>query len=137
MKKGFTPEELEELRRFDEMIDNEPMRDEDYKLSDFVDDLLFPHLVQKREKSAAKDASQKAATIESGEIDKVREKARKYQEENREKIKARRAAYYQKNKERIAAHQKAYAESKKAAKAAAKESGVYVTTYQRGSLAAC
>ena len=131
LKKGFTAEELEEMRRYDEMIDREPMRDEDYKLSEFVDNLLFPHIVKKKEKAAAKYARQKAAKVESGEIEKVREKARKYQQENAEKIKARRADYYQKNKERIAARQKAYRQGKTAANVSEKESGVYTTTYKR------
>ena len=46
----FTPEELEELRRFDAEIDVAPMEYEDYLISDFVEALLFPERERERAK---------------------------------------------------------------------------------------
>ena len=118
-KNIWTAEELESMRRFDEMVDSEPMTERDYKQVEFDDELCFPELQKKKEKTRIAYARQKEAKIQSGEIEKVRAKSKKYAEENKEKIKARRAAYYQANKERIAAHQKDYRKRKKADKATA------------------
>ena len=39
---AFTEKELEELRRFDALIDAAPMTYQDYIISDFVEGILFP-----------------------------------------------------------------------------------------------
>lgn len=100
----FTPEELEELRKFDEIVDASPMTKEDYETSYFVSDLLFGFGEKQRKK---------AERIKSGSYEKERQRVKAYAEKNKEKIKARRAAYYQKNKAAIAAKQKDYRARKK------------------------
>ena len=116
----WTAEELEEMRKFDEMVDEMDMTEDDYKQVDFDDELLFPQKAKEVEKRKVKVARQRENYIATGRIEERREKQRKYQEENKERIKARRAAYYQANKERIAAHQKAYRERKAAEAASSK-----------------
>lgn len=45
---AFTEKELEELRRFDALIDASPMTYRDYIISDFIEDILFPELEKQR-----------------------------------------------------------------------------------------
>lgn len=48
---AFTEKELEELRRFDALIDASPMTYRDYIISDFIEDILFPELEKQRAES--------------------------------------------------------------------------------------
>ena len=104
----FTAAELDILRVFDALIDDAPMTRADFDQVDFDDSILFPETTRERERDRAKRERQKAAQIERGEYDAIRERGRQYRETHREQIKARRAAYYQANKERISAAQRAY-----------------------------
>ena len=45
---AFTEKELEELRRFNALIDASPMTYRDYIISDFIEDILFPELEKQR-----------------------------------------------------------------------------------------
>lgn len=76
----FTPEELEELRRYDALVDESPMICEDWKALTLVEDLLFP------ERVVARKANREA---------------------NRERETARKRAYYLANREQVLATQKA------------------------------
>ena len=49
----FTEEEIEELRRFDAMVDAEPMTHEDYAQLDFIEELLFSGQKTPQEKKQA------------------------------------------------------------------------------------
>lgn len=97
----FTSEELEELRRFDAEIDAAPMTFEDYQISDFVEDLLFPG--QKRSRQS---------------YDRYREwyiaYGREYRTAHQEEERRRKQRWYQENKERVRAQQRAYRQRKAA-----------------------
>ena len=99
----FTPEEREELRRYDAMIDAAPMTYEDYQLSDFVEALLFPE----RERARAKQRTAARRRYERRK-EKARAYDREYQAAHREEVAARKRAWYQANRERVLAQQRAY-----------------------------
>lgn len=99
----FTVEELEELARFDALVDSAPMTAADYRQIQFDEDILFPDRSRERERRRAQRASEKAAKIESGEYAQSCARRKQYEADNRERIKARKAAWYKANKERIAA----------------------------------
>lgn len=99
----FTSEELEELRRYDTMIDAAPMTYEDYQLSDFVEALLFPE----RERARAKQRAESRRRYERRK-EKARAYDREYQAAHREEVAARKRAWYQANRGRVLAQQKAY-----------------------------
>ena len=104
----FTAVELEELARYDALVDASRMTAADYRQIQFNEELLFPERAKKREKDKAHSAVRRAAKIESGEYEQTRAKEKQYAEANREKIKARKAAWYQANRERIKAQQREY-----------------------------
>lgn len=99
----FTPEELEELRRFDAEVDAAPMEHEDFLISDFVEALLFPE----RERARAKQRAESRRRYEHRK-EKARAYDREYQAAHREEVAARKRAWYQANRERVLAQQKAY-----------------------------
>lgn len=100
----FTPEELDELRRFDAEVDAAPMTYEDWKTLDLVEDLLFPERARQREASRRKyERSRERALSYSKE----------YSEAHKAEIAARKKAWYIANRERVAAQQKAYQQRKR------------------------
>lgn len=109
----FTAAELEELARFDALVDASGMTAADYRQTQFIEDLLFPERAKERERNRAYEAARKAAMIEHGQYEAAHEKERQYAEANREKIKARKAAWYQANRERIRIQQAEYRPSKR------------------------
>lgn len=94
----FTPEELEELRRYDALVDESPMTCEDWKALTLVEDLLFPERVAVRKANHARYLRRKEAMAAHGKT---------YREANREREAARKMAYYLANREQILATQKA------------------------------
>lgn len=108
MKKSiFTAEELEELRRFDEEIDRAEFTIDDYELSDYIDDLLFPERVVVRER-------QRQNYQKRGGYAANKEKIDAYYQKNKDRVRETHKAWYEANKERIKAQQKAYRDRKKA-----------------------
>ena len=106
-KPMFTPEELEELRRFDEALDE-----------DFV---------QTQEEIAASRKRDRAAAVANMEPEKrkIAERAAAYREANKDKIAERAAAYYEANKDRIRAQrQERYLRQKEAAKTGGTATGL-------------
>lgn len=104
MKKPlFTPEELEELRAFDAMVDDEPMTLAEYEALDFIEGLLFPEKEPDREK----DRARRRAYYESHR-EECLEACRVYHEKHKDEISARKARWYQENKDRILAKQREY-----------------------------
>lgn len=89
----FTPEELEELRRFDAEIDAAPMEYEDYLISNFVEALLFPE----RERERAKRRERERRTYER-DAEKRRQYQREYRAAHKEEAAARKRAYYEANR---------------------------------------
>ena len=109
MKSIFSPEELEELRKFDSEIDAAEMTEEDYKISDFVDELLFPERAKKNARSRSAYAERKRAQIESGTYETVRQGYKKaYAAKDKDKERERKRRWYQENKGRVHAQQRAY-----------------------------
>ena len=94
----YTPEELEELRRFDALVDESPMTCEDWKALALVEDLLFPERVAARKANYARYLRRKEAMAVHGKA---------YREANREREAARKRAYYLENREQVLATQKA------------------------------
>ena len=90
MKKLFTPEELEELRRADAEIDES-----------------FRQTQEEIRQSRARDRQAQLAAMEP-EKRKKANRAAAYYQANREKVKAYQAAYYQANREKAKARQAAY-----------------------------
>lgn len=89
MKKLFTPEELEELRRADAEIDES-----------------FRQTQEEIRQSRARDRQAQLAAMEP-EKRKKANRAAAYREANREKAKAYQAAYYQANREKVKARREA------------------------------
>lgn len=98
----FTPEELEELRHYDAMVDASPMTHEDWKVLELVEDLLFPERVAVRKANHARYLRRKEELAARGKA---------YREANRDREAARKRAYYLANREKVAAQQKAYREA--------------------------
>lgn len=94
----FTPEELEELRRYDALVDESPMTCEDWKALTLIEDLLFPERVAVRKANHARYLRRKEAMAARGKA---------YREANREREAARKRAYYQANREQVLVTQKA------------------------------
>lgn len=97
MKKLFTPEELEELRRADAEIDES-----------------FRQTREEIRQSRARDRQAQLAAMEP-EKRKKAIRAAAYYQANREKAKARRAAYREANREKYNAWQREYRARKRAA----------------------
>ena len=105
MKKLFTPEELEELRRADAEIDES-----------------FRQTQEEIRQSRARDRQAKLAAMEP-EKRKKAIRAAAYREANREKVKARQAAYREANREKYNAWQREYRARKRAASGEANSEG--------------
>ncbi len=103
----FTPEELEELRRYDALIDAAPMTYKDYLLSDFVEALLFPEreYERKKQREAARRRYERRKEAVSAY-------GKEYRAAHKEQEAARKRAWYQANRERILAQQRDYRRSK-------------------------
>ena len=112
----FTPEELEELRRFDAEVDAAPMTYEDYQISDFVEQLLFPERLFER----ARWREYKRRTYER-DGEKRRQYQREYRAAHKEEAAARKRVYYEANRERVLAQQRDYRRRKAEAKEAERE----------------
>lgn len=97
MKKLFTPEELEELRRADAEIDES-----------------FRQTREEIRQSRARDRQAQLAAMEP-EKRKKANRAAAYYQANREKEKARQAAYREANREKYNAWQREYRARKRAA----------------------
>lgn len=118
MVSRITAAEREALRLFDMEIDMQPMTAEDYRLTDFVESLLFPEIAKEHEKRNARDARRKAKqTPEEREAQLAKQRA--YYKANRERIRERKAKYYRENQERISAAQKDYRQRRSLSLAAA------------------
>ena len=89
----FTPEELEELRRFDENLDDS-----------------FVQTQEEIRESRKRDREAKLLAMEP-EKRKIAEYQAAYYEANREKFAEYKAAYYEANREKIAEYQAAYYEA--------------------------
>ena len=108
MAKLFTPEELEEIRRADEEIEESfSLSQEDWKRSKRLDrDAKLDGLDNRGRKIAAQQAAYYEANKE-----KIAAKNAAYREANKEKIADYQAAYREANKEKIADYQAAYREA--------------------------
>jgi hypothetical protein len=89
----FTPEELEELRKADELLDKEFTQTQE----EIVES-------RKRDKQARLDQLDNKSR-------KIAENQRAYYEANREKIAENQRAYYEANREKIAENHRAYREA--------------------------
>ena len=105
MKKLFTPEELEELRRADAEIDES-----------------FRQTQEEIRQSRARDRQAQLAAMEP-EKRKNANRAAAYREANREKVKAYQAAYREANREKEKARQREYRARKRAASGEANSEG--------------
>ncbi len=90
MGKLFTPEELEELRRFDEELDEE-----------------FCQTQEEIETSRERDRQAKLAQLDN-RARKIAENQRAYYEANREKIAENQRAYREANREKYNAYMREY-----------------------------
>ena len=104
----ITAAEREALRLFDALIDAEPMTSDDYRQIEADERLLFPEVYKEKDKRNARNRRLMERKAETGELAELKEKQRRYYEENREKIKARKAEWYRQNRERILAQQREY-----------------------------
>mgnify|MGYP000220629571 FL=1 len=112
MKKLFTPEELEELRRADAEID------ESFRQTQ--EEIRQSRARDRQAQLAAMEPEKRKKAIRAAayrEANREKEKARQaaYYQANREKEKARRAAYYQANREKYNAWQREHRARKRAA----------------------
>lgn len=103
----FTPEELEELRRFDAEIDAQPITMKDYKLSREIDHIARTGEPPKPQKTSAKrQAYQKAYYAANRE--RILEYGRRYKEEHREERRLYFRAYHTAYRERHRENQRRY-----------------------------
>ena len=101
----FTPEELETLRIFDNMIDGCSLNHADYESEKLIDELLFPESKRRYNRDAYRERMQQ---LSNEELKEVQDKRREYAQAHKEEIRKRKQDWYQKNRERIQAQQKAY-----------------------------
>ena len=101
----FTPEELETLRLYDNMIDSCRLNHADYESEKLIDELLFPTTGKRYNRDAYREHIQQ---LSNEELKEIQDKRREYAKANREEIRKRKQAWYQKNRERIQAQQRAY-----------------------------
>ena len=106
----FTPEELEELRRFDEELDEEYVQTQDEIVASRKRDRAAA--VANMEPEKRKIAERNAAYREANK-DKIAERKAAYREANKDKIAEYQAAYREANKDKIAEYQAAYYEANK------------------------
>lgn len=101
----FTAEELEELRKFDEEVEEAELTYEDYLLEDLVEDILFPEKAKEREKlHEYRKAKREAVPV----AERKRKEKEAYAKKDKEAERARKREWYKKNKERIRLQQKDY-----------------------------
>ena len=105
MRTIFTPEELEELRKYDALVDASPMTHQDYTLSAFVDSLLFPDMQREKRREAAHRRYEKRK-------DYVSAYGKEYRAAHKEREAARKKAWYERNRERVLAQQREHRKSK-------------------------
>lgn len=105
----FTPEELETLRIFDNMIDGCSLNHADYESEKLIDELLFPSSGKRYNRDAYREHMQQ---LSDEELKKIQDERREYAKAHKEEIRKRKQAWYQKNRERIQAQQRAYREKK-------------------------
>ena len=118
MARLFTEQELEELRRADEELD------ESYTLS--MDDIALSRRLDREAKMDRLDnKGKKIADYQAAYREANREKIADYQaayyEANREKIAAQKAAYYEANREKRNAYMREYQRKRRKAKKAASD----------------
>ena len=106
----FTPEELEELRRFDAEIDAAEITDEDYRISDLIDSLLEePERKRTNERKRAAYNQKKQEIVDEGGEEALKAFFKsEYAKTDKEVERERKRKWYQENKDRIRAQQKAY-----------------------------
>ena len=90
---GFTPEELEEMRRADAQIEEDFRREKR--------EVMQAYYARNRERRLAQNKAWREANPE-----KVKKSNRAWREKNRERIKTRDRAYYARNRETILERQK-------------------------------
>ena len=100
---NLTPEEAEELARWDAMCEAEDLTFAEYEQSDFIDEMNNPEKAAQKKRThetyANFTAEQKAAHAKAVE---------KYYWSHVEQVKEYHSKWYQENKERIAAQQRDY-----------------------------
>ena len=109
----FTPEELEELRRFDEELDAEYTQTQEEIVASRKRDRKAK--LQAMEPGKRKIAERNAAYYEANK-DKIAERAAAYREANKDKIAERNAAYRDKNRDAYNAYQREYHRRRREAK---------------------
>lgn len=107
MAKGFTAQELEELKRFDAEVDESELTYEDFLLEDLVEDLLFPEKVVERKKGIEKRERAKEAQKKAG-VDLSKKYKEDYAKLDKEAERKRKREWYRRNKERVALQQRDY-----------------------------
>lgn len=103
----FTAEELAELQRFDEMVDEEETIYDDRQQDRFLNTLLFPEKAKRNEKEQVRrtaKANHGTYKTDAAEL----ERRREYYAENRERISALKKEWYHQNRETILARQLQY-----------------------------
>ena len=113
MAKLFTEEELEELRRADEELD------EDFHLTQ--DDLIFSRQLDRYAKldrldNKGRKIAEYQATYREANKDKIAEYHAAYYEANKDKIAAQKAAYREANREQYNAYMREYLRKRREAK---------------------
>ena len=122
MARLFTEQELEELRRADEELDESfVLSMEDMALSRMLD---REAKIDRLDNKGKKIAAQQAAYYEANK-DKIAAQKAAYREANKDKIADYQAAYYEANKDKIAAYQAAYREANR------EKLNAYMREYQR------
>lgn len=106
----FTPEELEELRRFDEELDEDFVQTQEEIAASRKRDKKA--VLEAMDPQARKSAEYQAAYREANK-DKISERNAAYREANRDKISEWNAAYYKANKDKLAEYHTAYREANK------------------------
>ena len=123
MAKLFTEEELAELRRADEELDEEfCLTPEDLQFSRQLD---REARLEKLDNRGRKIAEYQAAYREANK-DKIAEYQAAYREANKDKIAAQKAAYREANREKWNAYQREYRRKKREAKRKAASDGANI-----------
>ena len=118
MARLFTEQELEELQRADEELDESfVLSMEDMALSRMLD---REAKIDRLDNKGKKIAAQKAAYREANK-DKIADYQAAYREANKDKIAAQKAAYREANREKINAYMREYQRKRREAKKAASD----------------
>ncbi len=100
----FTAEELAELQKFDDMIDNEEGVYDDKKQDKFLNALLFPEKAKRNEKEQERRSAKVNLAAKEADL----ERRRLYYANNRERIVAMKKEWYHQNRETVLARQLQY-----------------------------